>query len=330
MPELQFREALRAAMTEEMERDESVFLIGEEVAEYNGAYKVSEGMLDQFGAKRIIDTPISENGFSGLGIGAAMGGLRPIVEFMTWNFSFVAFDQIINNAAKVKYMSGGQFSFPIVFRGGNGAAGQLAATHNTSVESIYATLPGLTVVAPSNPDDAKGLLKSAIRYDGPVLFLESELMFGLKGEVSEEEDYILPIGKARIAREGDDVTIVAHSKSYHVAMDVAEKLEEEGYEAEVIDPRTIRPLDVDTIIESVKKTNCCVVIDESNPFASIASEIAYQIHTRAFDYLDAPVARVTSKDTPPPYAKNLIEHYMPGADDAVAACKKVMYVGNDG
>ena len=326
MAELQYREALREAMTEEMERDENVFLIGEEVAEYNGAYKVSEGMLDRFGAKRVIDTPISENGFSGLGIGAAMNGLRPIVEFMTWNFSFVAFDQLINNAAKVRYMSGGQFSFPIVFRGGNGAAGQLAATHSTSVESIYATLPGLKIIAPSNPDDAKGLLKSAIRYDGPVLFLESELMFGMPGEVSEEEDYTLPIGKARIARQGDDVTIIGHSKSYHVAMDVADRLAEEGYEAEVIDPRTIRPLDIDAIIKSVKKTNRCVVIDESTPFASIASEIAFQIHTRAFDYLDAPVERVTAKDVPAPYAKNLIEYYMPGADEAVEACKKVMYV----
>ncbi|MEM6647986.1 MAG: pyruvate dehydrogenase complex E1 component subunit beta [Bacteroidota bacterium] len=326
MAELQFREALREAMWEEMERDESIFLMGEEVAEYNGAYKVSEGMLDHFGAKRIIDTPISENGFVGLGIGAAMNGLRPIVEFMTWNFSFVAFDQIINNAAKIRYMSGGQFKFPIVFRGGNGAAGQLAATHNTSVESIYATIPGLKVIAPSNPDDAKGLLKSAIRDDDPVLFLESELMFGMKGEVSEAEEYLLPIGKARVAREGEDVTIVGHSKSYWIALETADRLESMGYSADVIDPRTIRPFDIDTVVDSVKKTNRLVVIDESNPFASIASEITYQVQEKAFDYLDAPIARVTARDTPAPYAKNLIAYYMPSADRALEACKAVMYI----
>ncbi|MEM1094191.1 MAG: pyruvate dehydrogenase complex E1 component subunit beta [Bacteroidota bacterium] len=326
MAELQFREALREAMWEEMERDESIFLMGEEVAEYNGAYKVSEGMLDHFGPKRIIDTPISENGFVGLGIGAAMNGLRPIVEFMTWNFSFVAFDQIINNAAKIRYMSGGQFKFPIVFRGGNGAAGQLAATHNTSVESIYATIPGLKVIAPSNPDDAKGLLKSAIRDDDPVLFLESELMFGMKGEVSEADEYLLPIGKARVAREGEDVTIVGHSKSYWIALETADRLESMGYSADVIDPRTIRPFDIDTVVESVKKTNRLVVIDESNPFASIASEITYQVQEKAFDYLDAPIARVTARDTPAPYAKNLIAYYMPSADRALDACKAVMYI----
>lgn len=326
MAELQYREALRAAMTEEMERDETVFLIGEEVAEYNGAYKVSQGMLDQFGPKRVIDTPISENGFAGLGIGAALNGLRPIVEFMTFNFSFVAIDQIINNAAKIHYMSGGQFRVPIVFRGANGAAGQLAATHNTSTEAIYSYFPGLKVIAPSNPDDAKGLLKSAIRDDDPVVFLESEVMYGWKGEVSDEEDYLIPIGKARIAREGEDVTIVGHSKSYWLALEAADMLAEDGYSAEVIDPRTIRPFDFDAVIESVKKTNRCVIIDESNPFASISSEIAFQIQERAFDYLDAPVLRVTAKDVPAPYAKNLIEHYMPSAEAAYEACKKVMYV----
>ena len=326
MAELQFREAIRAAMTEEMERDDTIFLMGEEVAEYDGAYKVSQGMLDQFGPKRVIDTPISENGFAGLGIGAAMNGLRPIIEFMTFNFSFVAADQIINNAAKIRYMSGGQFRVPIVFRGPNGAAGQLAATHNTSTESIYSTIPGLKVIAPSNPDDAKGLLKSAIRDDNPVLFMESEVMYGMKGEVSDEEDYLIPIGKARIAREGEDVTIVAHSKSYHLAMEVAERLEDDGYSAEVIDPRTIRPLDIDTIVESIKKTNRCVIIDESNPYASISSEMTYQIQNRAFDWLDAPIKRITAKDVPAPYAKNLIEYYMPQADDAYEACKKVMYV----
>ena len=313
-------------MTEEMERDSSVFLMGEEVAEYNGAYKVSEGMLEKFGPKRIIDTPISESGFCGLGVGAAMAGLRPIIEFMTFNFSFVAIDQLINNAAKIRYMSGGQFNIPIVFRGANGAAGQLAATHNTSTESIYATIPGLKVIAPSNPDDAKGLLKSAIRDNNPVIFLESEVMFGWKGEVSDAVDYLIPIGKARIAREGTDVTIVAHSKSYYIAMEVADQLALEGYSAEVIDPRTIRPFDIDTVIESIKKTNRCVIIDESNPFASISSEITYQIQERAFDYLDAPVLRITSKDVPALYAKNLIEYYMPQAKDAYDACKRVMYV----
>ncbi len=326
MAELQFREALREAMVEEMERDETVFLMGEEVAEYNGAYKVSEGMLDKFGSKRVIDTPISESGFAGLGVGAALNGLRPIIEFMTFNFSFVAFDQLVNNAAKIRYMSGGQFKMPIVFRGPNGAAGQLAATHNTSTEALYAYFPGLKVVSPSNPDDAKGLLKSAIRDDDPVIFLESEVMYGMRGEVSEEEDYIIPIGKARVAREGDDVTIVAHSKSYWVALETADRLAAEGYNAEVIDPRTIRPLDIDTIIQSVKKTNRLVVIDESNPFASISSEIAFQIQERAFDYLDAPVMRVTAKDVPAPYAKNLIEYYMPRAEEAVEACKRVLYV----
>ena len=326
MPELQFREALRAAMTEEMERDESIFLIGEEVAEYNGAYKVSEGMLDQFGPMRVLDTPISESGFAGLGVGAALAGLRPIVEFMTFNFSFVAFDQLVNNAAKIRYMSGGQFKVPIVFRGPNGAAGQLAATHNTSVESLYSYFPGLKVVAPSNPDDAKGLLKSAIRDDDPVVFLESELMYGMKGEVSDEEEYLIPLGKARIAREGDDVTIVAHQKSYWLAMQAADALADDGYNAEVIDPRTIRPLDIESIKESVKKTNRLVVVDESNPFASFSSEVTYQIQESVFDYLDAPIIRVTAKDVPAPYAKNLIEYYMPRTEEIVAAAKRVMYV----
>lgn len=325
MAELQLREAIRAAMVEEMERDETIFLMGEEVAEYNGAYKVSEGMLKQFGSKRVIDTPISENGFSGLGIGAAMNGLRPIIEFMTFNFSMVALDQLINNAAKIRYMSGGQFKFPIVFRGPNGAAGQLAATHNTSLESIYATVPGLKIISISNPDDAKGLLKSAIRDDDPVLFMESEVMYGMKGEVSDDPDYLIPIGKARVAREGTDVTIIGHNKSYWVAMKAAEMLAAEGFNPEVIDPRTIRPLDMETILASVKKTNRCVVVDESNPFASIASEIGFQVQRDAFDYLDAPVLRVTAKDVPAPYAKNLIEYYMPSAEDTYKACRQVMY-----
>ncbi len=325
MAELQFREALRAAMVEEMERDENVFLMGEEVAEYNGAYKVSEGMLDQFGPKRVIDTPISENGFAGMGIGAAMMGLRPIIEFMTWNFTFVAFDQIVSNAAKMRYMSGGQLKVPIVFRGGNGAAGQLAATHNNSTEAFYTNVPGLKVIAPSNPDDAKGLLKSAIRDDDPVLFMESELMFGLKGEVSDAEDYTIPIGKARVAREGDAVTFVAHSKSYWLAMEAAEELSKQGYEATVIDPRTLRPFDTETVLESVRKTNRLVIIDECSPYGGIASEVAFRVQQQAFDFLDAPIARVTAKDTPAPYAKNLIEAWMPTVDEAIAAAKKVMY-----
>jgi pyruvate dehydrogenase E1 component beta subunit len=325
MATLQFREALRAAMTEEMERDDDIFLIGEEVAEYDGAYKVSKGMLDRFGHDRVIDSPISELGFAGLGIGAAMNGLRPIVEFMTFNFSFVAFDQVINNAPNIRYMSGGQFKVPIVFRGPNGAAGQLGATHSNSTEALYSTFPGLKVVAPSIPDDGKGLLKTAIRDDDPVVFLESELMYGMKDEVSDEEDYTIPIGKARLAREGDDVTIVAHSKSYHIAMDAADELEKKGYDAEVIDPRTIKPLDIETIVESVVKTNRCVVVDESNPFASVASEVTQQVQDRAFDYLDAPILRVTAPDTPAPYAPNLMDAYMPGVDETVDKCLQVLY-----
>jgi len=313
-------------MVEEMERDENVFLIGEEVAEYDGAYKVSQGMLEQFGAKRIIDTPISENGFSGLSIGAAMMGLRPIVEFMTWNFSFVAFDQIVSNAAKMRYMSGGQLKVPIVFRGGNGAAGQLGATHSNSVEPFYSNVPGLKIVSPSNPDDAKGLLKSSIRDDDPVLFLESELMFGLKGEVSDEEDYLIPIGEARTAREGDDLTIVAHGKSYWLAMEAAEELAKQGYEATVIDPRTIRPFPFETVFESVRKTNRLVIVDESQPFGGVASEVTFQVQKHCFDHLDAPVQRVTAKDTPAPYAKNLMEAWMPSVDETIAAAKKVLYV----
>ncbi len=326
MAELQLREAIRAAMVEEMDRDEDIFLMGEEVAEYNGAYKVSEGMRDRYGDQRVIDTPISENGFAGLGIGAAMNGLRPIIEFMTWNFAFVAMDQLVNNAPKIRYMSGGQFSFPIVFRGPNGAAGQLAATHNTSVEALYSCFPGLKVVSISNPDDAKGLLKSAIRDDDPVIFLESEFMYGMRGEVSEAEDYLIPIGKARIAREGDAVTIIGHNKSYWRALEAADMLEADGYAAEVIDPRTIRPFDWETVMASVKKTNRCVIVDESNPFASVSSEIAFQIQARAFDHLDAPVGRVTAKDTPAPYAKNLIEYYMPSSEDVYRACREALYL----
>lgn len=326
MAQLQLREAIRDAMVEEMDRDADIFLMGEEVAEYNGAYKVSEGMLERFGPRRVIDTPISENGFAGLGIGAAMSGLRPIIEFMTWNFAFVAFDQIVNNAAKIRYMSGGQFSLPVVFRGPNGAAGQLAATHNSSVESIYSAFPGLKVISVSNPDDAKGLLKSAIRDDDPVVFLESEFMYGMRGEVSGEADYTIPIGRARIAREGDAVTIVGHNKSYWRAMEAAERLAADGYAAEVIDPRTIRPFDWDAVVASVRKTNRCVIVDESNPFASVSAEIAFQLQLRCFDYLDAPIRRVTARDTPAPYAKNLMEAYLPGAEQVYRACREALYL----
>jgi len=325
MAEIQYREALRDAMTEEMVRDENVFLMGEEVAEYDGAYKVSQGMLDQFGSKRIIDTPISENGFAGLGVGAALMGLRPIVEFMTWNFTFVCFDQIVSNAAKIRYMSGGQLNVPIVFRGGNGGAGQLGATHSNSVEALYSNVPGLKIISPSNPDDAKGLLKAAIRDDDPVLFLESELMFGMRGEVSDEEDYVLPIGKARIGREGDDITIVAHSKSYWLAMEAADELAKQGYEATVIDPRTLRPFDTQSVIDSVKKTNRLVIVDESQPYGGIASEIGFRIQQACFDHLDAPIERVTAKDVPAPYAKNLMEAWMPSVDDTIQAAKRALY-----
>jgi pyruvate dehydrogenase E1 component beta subunit len=323
---LQIREALRAAMWEEMERDENVFLIGEEVAEYNGAYKISEGMLAKFGEKRVIDSPISETGFVGLGVGAAMMGLRPIIEFMTWNFSQVSFDQIANNVARIRYMSGGQYSMPMVLRGANGSAGQLGATHSNSLENMYANIPGLKVVSISNPDDAKGLLKASIRDDDPVLFMESEVMYGFKGEVSDASDYVIPIGKARIGREGNHVTLVTWNKAYWTVLKAAEELSKMGYEAEVIDLRTIRPMDMPTVLASVYKTNRCVVIDEANPLASIAAEIAYRIQAEAFDHLDAPVLRVTNKDTPAPYAKNLIETWIPQVADIVQAAKAVLYV----
>lgn len=308
-----------------MRRDERVFLMGEEVAEYNGAYKVSQGMLDEFGEKRIIDTPIAELGFAGIGVGAAMNGLRPIVEFMTWNFAILAADQIINSAAKMLQMSGGQYSVPIVFRGGNGQAGQLAATHSQSFEAFYAHVPGLKVITPSTPYDAKGLLKSAIRDDDPVVFLESEKMFGDKGEVPDGE-YLIPIGKADIKRKGDDVTIVSFGKIMKVALEAADELAKDGIHCEVIDLRTIRPLDVETIINSVKKTNRCVVVDESWPYASVASEIAYRIQKDAFDYLDAPVSRATQSDTPFPFTPNLIEIAIPTVDKVVRLVKESMYL----
>lgn len=319
------RQALNEAMTEEMRRDKNVFLMGEEVAEYNGAYKVSQGMLAEFGEDRILDTPIAELGFAGIGVGAAMNGLRPIVEFMTWNFAILAADQIINSAAKMLQMSGGQYNVPIVFRGGNGSAGQLAATHSQSFEAFYANIPGLKVVSPSNPYDAKGLLKAAIRDDDPVVFLESERMYGDKGEVPEGE-YLLPIGVADIKRKGDDVTIVSFNKMMKEALGAADALAEAGISAEVIDLRTIRPLDHETIVESVKKTGRLVVVEETWPFCGVASEIAYNVQKYAFDYLDAPVKRVSQADTPLPFAKPLIEASLPNVERTVEACKAVMYL----
>ncbi|MBM3159824.1 MAG: pyruvate dehydrogenase complex E1 component subunit beta [Bacteroidetes bacterium] len=324
MKVIQFREALREAMSEEMRRDPSVFLMGEEVAEYNGAYKVSQGMLEEFGPKRVIDTPIAELGFSGIAVGASMNGLRPIVEFMTWNFAILAADQIINSAAKMLQMSGGQYNCPIVFRGGNGQAGQLAATHSQSFEAFYAHVPGLKVITPSNPADAKGLLKAAIRDNDPVVFLESEKMYGDKGEVPEGE-FIIPIGIADIKRKGIDVTLVTFGKIIKIAQEAAEVLAKENIQLEIIDLRTIRPIDYNTIVESVKKTNRCVVLEESWPLASIASEISYHLQRYAFDHLDAPVLRVMQTDTPFAFSPSLIEAALPNVDRVVAAVKALMY-----
>lgn len=326
MRTIQFREAIAEAMSEEMRRDSTVYLMGEEVAEYNGAYKASKGMLDEFGPDRVIDTPISESGFSGIGVGSAMNGLRPIIEFMTFNFSLVAIDQIINNAAKMRQMSGGQFKIPIVFRGPTASAGQLAATHSQAFENWYANTPGLKVIVPSTPYDAKGLLKSAIRDDDPVIFMESEQMYGDKGEVPEpDEEYTIPIGKADIKREGKDVTIVSFGKIIKEAHIAAEKLAEEGIECEIIDLRTVRPMDHDAILGSVKKTNRLVILEEAWPFASVASEITYQVQSQAFDYLDAPIQRITTADTPAPYSPALLKEWLPNADDVIKAVKKVMY-----
>jgi len=324
MKTIQFREALREAMNEEMRRDERVFLLGEEVAEYNGAYKVSQGMLDEFGPKRVIDTPIAELGFSGIAVGASMNGLRPIVEFMTWNFAILAADQIINSAAKMLQMSGGQYNCPIVFRGGNGPAGQLGATHSQSFEAFYAHVPGLKVITPSCPADAKGLLKAAIRDNDPVVFLESEKMYGDKGEVPEGE-YIIPIGVAEIKRKGSDVTIVSFGKIIKVAYEVADLLQKENISVEVIDLRTIRPIDYDTIVTSIKKTNRCVILEEAWPLASISSEIAYHLQRYAFDYLDAPVERVTQTDTPFAFSPSLIEEALPNAERLIKAVKRTLY-----
>src|SRR6186713_3084042 len=324
MRQIAFREALREAMQEEMRRDERVFLMGEEVAEYNGAYKVSQGMLDEFGEKRIIDTPIAELGFAGIAVGAAQNGLRPIVEFMTWNFAVLPLDQILNTASKMLAMSGGQVGCPIVFRGPNGSAGQLGAQHSTAFEALYANIPGLKVISVSNPYDAKGLLKSAIRDEDPVIFMESEVMYGDKGEVPEEE-YIIPIGVADVKREGSDVTIVSFGKMMKVALGAAEELAKEGIEAEVIDLATIRPLDWFTILESVKKTNRLVIVEEQWPFASVSSEITYRIQKEGFDYLDAPIRRITSADAPLHYAPNLVAAALPDVSRTVKLVKEVMY-----
>lgn len=324
MREIQFREALREAMSEEMRRDPSIFLMGEEVAEYNGAYKVSQGMLDEFGASRVIDTPISELGFAGIGVGAATNGLRPIIEFMTFNFSLVAIDQIINSAAKMLSMSGGQFNVPIVFRGPTGNAGMLGSQHSQNFENWFANTPGLKVVVPFTPYDAKGLLKTAIRDNDPVIFMESELMYGDKGEVPTEE-YLIPIGVADIKRSGTDVTIVSFGKIMKVALNAAQELEKEGISAEVIDLRSVRPIDYASVVESVKKTNRLVIVEEAWPLSSIATEIAYHVQKHAFDYLDAPVHRINSLDVPLPYAPTLIDAILPNVARTVKAVKAVMY-----
>lgn len=321
---IQFREALREAMSEEMRRDPRVFLMGEEVAEYDGAYKVSQGMLAEFGPERVIDTPIAELGFAGIGVGAAMNGLRPIIEFMTFNFSLVAIDQIINSAAKMMSMSGGQYSVPIVFRGPTGNAGMLSSQHSQNFENWYANTPGLKVVVPSNPYDAKGLLKTAIRDNDPVIFMESELMYGDKGEVPEEE-YLIPIGSAKVTRTGTDVTIVSFGKMMKIAHSAAEEAQKEGISAEVIDLRSVRPIDYQTVINSVKKTNRLVVVEEAWPLGAISSEIAYYVQRHAFDYLDAPIHRINSMDVPLPYAPTLIEAILPNVKRTMQAIKAVCY-----
>ncbi|MCA1686060.1 MAG: pyruvate dehydrogenase complex E1 component subunit beta [Planctomycetia bacterium] len=325
MAVLQYREALRQAMVEEMERDDRVFLMGEEVAEYNGAYKVSQGMLDQFGPRRIIDSPISEEGFCGIGIGAAMVGLRPIIEFMTYSFSYVAFDQIVNNAANMRYMSGGQFSVPIVFRGNAGIAGALGATHSHRPEALYAHIPGLTVMLPATPADAKGMLKAAIRSDDPVLFIEHENLLGDKGEVPDDPDFLVPIGKADVKRAGDDVTIISYSRSLVLSLKAAEVLAGEGISAEVVDVRTVRPLDLDTILASVVKTHRAVIVEEDWPYCGLGAGIADRIYNQAFDELDAPIRRVTTKDVPIPYSRSLESLVLPTVERIVAQVKDVLY-----
>ena len=324
MRTIQFREAVCEAMSEEMRIDESIFLMGEEVAEYNGAYKASKGMLDEFGPKRVIDTPISELGFAGVAIGSTMTGNRPIVEYMTFNFSLVGIDQIINNAAKIRQMSGGQFNCPIVFRGPTASAGQLAATHSQAFENWFANTPGLKVIVPSNPYDAKGLLKSAIRDDDPVIFMESEQMYGDKGEVPDGE-YTIPIGVADIKREGTDVTIVSFGKIIKEAYKAADELDKENISCEIIDLRTVRPMDHETILNSVKKTNRLVILEEAWPFGNVATEITYQVQSQAFDYLDAPIEKINTADTPAPYSPVLLKEWLPNSEDIIKAVKKVLY-----
>ena len=326
MAVITMRDALNDALREELARDPNVFLMGEEVAEYQGAYKVTRGLFEEFGGKRVIDTPITELGFAGLGVGAAMVGLRPIIEFMTFNFSILAADQMVNSAAKMLYMSGGQYKIPIVFRGPGGSAYQVSSQHSQALESWYAYFPGLKVVMPSTPADAKGLLKSAIRDDDPVIFIEQERMYGMKGEVPEDEDFTIPLGVADLKREGSDATIIARSLMVPTALKAAEELEKEGIHCEVIDPRTIRPLDIDTIITSVQKTNRVVIAEESHPFCGVAAEIAAQIQELAFDYLDAPVKRISGVDVPTPYAKNLEKLAFPDVPQIVAAVREVAYV----
>lgn len=319
--EIELREALRQALNEEMERDPTVFIMGEEVAEYNGAYKVTKGLLDRWGPKRVVDTPITENGFAGLGIGAAMTGLRPVIEFMSFNFSFVAADQIISNAAKMYYMSGNRFNVPIVFRGPNGAAAQVSSQHSHCVEALYSNLPGLKVVAPYTPYDAKGLLKTAIRDNNPVLFLENELAYGVKQTIPVEE-YLVPFGKAKILRHGSDVTLVSHSRMLDLALEAAKELAKLGISAEVIDLRSIRPLDIATVAESVRRTNTCVLVEEGHYFAGICAEVGYQVQEHCFDFLDAPVERVCQRETPMPYSRPLEAETMPTVARIVRAVKK--------
>jgi len=325
MAEMTYRDALNAALREEMARDPDVFLMGEEVAEYNGAYKVSKGLLDEFGDRRVVDSPIAELGFAGLGVGAAMAGLRPVIEFMTFNFSLLALDQVINHAAKIRYMSGGQIPCPIVFRGPNGAALQLSAQHSQACETYYVHAPGVKVVTPATPADAKGLLKAAIRDQDPVAFMESELLYNIKGEVPDDEDFVIPLGVADVKREGDDVTILTHGKMVHVALQAARSLEREGVSAEVVDLRCIRPLDVDTILASVRKTNRAVYVEEGWAFAGVGAQIVSLVQDEAFDDLDAPVVRVSQADVPMPYAKNLEQLAKPSAERVVAACNRVLY-----
>ena len=324
MREIQFREAICEAMSEEMRRDETIYLMGEEVAEYNGAYKASKGMLDEFGELRVIDTPISELGFAGIGVGSTMTGNRPIIEFMTFNFSLVGIDQIINNAAKIRQMSGGQFPCPIVFRGPTGSAGQLAATHSQAFDNWFANCPGLKVIVPSNPYDAKGLLKSAIRDNDPIIFMESEQMYGDKGNVPDEE-YLIPIGEAEVKKEGNDVTVVSFGKIIKEVYKASDKLKEKNIDLEIIDLRTIRPLDIDTIINSVKKTNRLVIVEEAWPFGNVSTEISHQIQNKCFDYLDAPIEKLNTADTPAPYSPVLLAEWLPNQNDVIKSVHKVLY-----